>query len=229
MPTRNLYLLFILSACATPPPTPPELEMPVLVGNQLTVNCVGYGISESLSRRNAIERCQGSASAYLSREIKVKGQVWESNHSAYVLTEISSNVHIKNLECKALQENTRYTDRTATTFLKCRFDTGKATVTEEKGENSRDEATIDIRNETPNVNIGSERKLSVTSIPQCQHVTVIGVHGKTLPCTGNPSFFVVHETDKSVVIEKDGFMPYKTQLNPNGAVTSIIVNLQPTD
>lgn len=238
----RVLLPLILLSCSTTNTTTviyqgESLKMPTRTGHYLDVECVGYGLSIDLSRQDAIERCQGSASAYLTRDITVSDENWETSENAYSLTKVSSYVQIKNLECVPLQEKVELS-LSNTTRLTCRFDTrGVTTVavtplSQPRNEGDSSDATAvddDVSNRQSDVNLGLDRQLSVTSIPPCHKVTTIGPQGKTYSCAGNPSFFHSHKTDREVVIERDGFLPYRVKLQNESAVTSIAVQLKKED
>lgn len=198
----------------------------------LDISCTGYGISDDFARQDAIERCQGSAAAYLSRDLEVKSENWETSESAYSLTRAKSASKIKNLECKVLQEKIRSSNTTTEIELSCRFDTSKTSV---KGDLWADDSNDSqpkqhIGQKNPGVKLSRERKLAVISIPPCQAVTTIGPQGKTQLCSGNPSYFTVSSDDREVVVEREGFLPRRVKLNlAEEIITNVTVRLVSSD
>lgn len=208
-------------------------------GNTLTVPCVGTGPDLSTAKQYSLNQCRSLAVEHLKGySFRTKSIVVEDNESASLHSEVASDLQINGLgPCKTLRESSEGNDDQGyKSYLLCKFDTSKATVSavsdeidsdQEENESSliKNKETVSAipvykeRNSKPSRIVSGNRHLLLNTVPKAKRVIVLGPRYRAIVITENPQAILLYEGDKELIIHgPKGYLPKHVLLNVSDRV-----------
>ena len=194
--TSGVVIALTPVALAVPPWAKTNTQALSPDGETYSVVCSGNSATIGQARQEAVIDCDQQAARQLKTTTTVKSLSVETETQVGYHSEISSEVKVQGLNCRALQEDADYSPQgIVTVFLKCKYDlSGK----------SKD---IDANDGFKPIQSEQPINVSLSTIPKCSSILVRGSRSRTIDCKTNPVNLSLFPSDTEIVIRADGHIP----------------------
>ncbi len=188
----------------------------------VVINCEGQGLTADVSYRDAVQKCSTIAANEKNSEFTTKQLVIETNESANLYSEISTNKHVTGLNGQGIGEKTDKTESGFSTWLQMKFDLSKAKIVnvaepiETVGGDKATKSLTDISPMKPASSATEEKQLVqgddrlwiVTTVPRCLQVMIRGERPRSIPCKSPMNLSINSVTDKELIfVAPKGYLP----------------------
>ena len=164
-------------------------------GSTLTLDCTGFGPSEDLARKSALDSCRQTAGDAASYQMEAHSLVVETEHSGSYHSEVFRNYSVTGLNCLKMKATTEMMDGSYTTHVRCDFDLSQA-------------RTVPILKNKPIYYLhGENRRILLSTIPPCQDILVTGEAARSIACDHNPVTILVKPEDQELIVRAKDRIP----------------------
>ena len=175
-----------------------------------TTACRGSGPSLDLARLDSLKSCKKSAAAALSKTFYVSSVSVQTEKSSGLHEEVRNIEKFENLSCNPLKEEISQEPNSFEVWTLCRFPLLNAKISQSPlaDDQTKSDALI-------NYTHGETRAFTVTVIPPCESIMVIGKNPRNIKCTSNPFTINVTPLDRELIVRGDTsvYQPKKIMLN----------------
>lgn len=217
-------------ATARAMPTWAQKQGQSLDGQLYKTVCSGTGPSLDLARTEAMQSCKGSAVQLLQKETTVKGLSIETDAGVAFHQEIQETAKYKNLTCLPEREEVEQNNGAFVVWLQCRFDLGKAIVTQvDDSDKNTSSPTVSRKSMQQDAltqlstkvtgtvathQLSAEQSVvSISSIPRCTDILIQGKRSRIEKCSSNPVRLLIYADDSQIIVRATGFIPKKIDIN----------------
>jgi hypothetical protein len=213
------------------------------VGKSIKITCQGEGVTKDLAEIDARERCDERVANEFKSTINVKEITISGDKDSAMDREVATQSCVLGLVCQKPNFATCEDEGSFQTWRSCEYDIGvlsEGTETQchpnskapayqlPANEMSGIRSRINIK-DRGNHRRGDGYLLSVTVVPKCDDVLIVGAMSRKLPCTTNPLRVSIQPQDREVIVRAKGYLPKTLILEGRGKETEVEIYLDSSD
>jgi hypothetical protein len=212
-------------------------------GTTIKITCKGEGVTKDLAESDARERCDERVANEYKSSINVKEITISGDSDSASDREVAIHSCVLGLLCQKPNFSTCEDAGRYQTWRTCEYDLRGLSEGSEAQCNPGHKSPSDqpppdemsaIRSRINIKDRGAHRRgsgyvLSVSVVPKCDDILIVGAMSRKLPCTTNPLRVSIQPEDREVIVRAKGYLPKTLPLEGLGKETEVEVYLDSSD